>query len=112
MPLREFVEQRIGQVGQSRGGQLSGVFAQRREAERQRRDVGGIERQQRCAAVAVPVIVVYTSDSALWKGSSPLTAPTRPAVTARCGRAPSSSQAHPCPGAGQTRRASRSSPRP
>ena len=67
----------------------------------------GSSASSRCAAVADPVIVVYTSDSAVCSGARPPALPTSPAATARCGL---TARARPSRRSGHTRRASRSRP--
>ena len=69
----------------------------------------GSSASRRCAAVAEPVIVVYTSDSAVCSGARPLAA----ADHARGhGEVRFGAERRPSRRSGHTRRASRSSPRP
>ena len=88
---------------------VGGLVAQLRQLERHRRDVAGSSASSRCAAVAEPVIVVYTTRQrgVLGRQAAGARRP-RPPPPAGAASAPSASQSP----AGHTRRASRSSPRP
>ena len=92
VPLGQHVEQRVGQVGQLLARLGGGVLAQRRQLERQRRDVAGIQREQSLrGGRRTGHRGVHDGQRGLF-GVSPLAAPTAPAATARCGVAPSGSQ--------------------